>query len=895
MDDVENDDGFDVFARKKRATGRAEEKPKVEAGSKKEETNPVKKAINLFADDDDDDDFDSLLTTPSTSGQQTAKSTKVKNLFEDDDDDDDDFFLPPSEPVKEAKPSTSINRPLFLSTQPKKDIFLCNLFDDEPPEDDFDMFKTKPTKTIEKPIKSIFGSSESMEETVKPKKPEKEPPSIEKEPVKVMKESIKNIFDEPDIPVEIEVRSSSGINTNHVQPISVLAAEPETAPKAKPTISSQKSTSTQDALRLFDDTPPDDDELFSSITTPFKKPVSSAVQKKVIKQSGEFYNDFSETITEVEDKTKNMKISSTSLFVDEPLSDGEFFLSKPKAEKQPNKKVNESMAPTASVMPNDSETNQSEFSKKISIFTNPSASEDTQDAPKKTVTPPKKLNLSKIDINVSALLPGARRVIDKTEKVDETMEVSRTATPTASITRSISHDNVDERGRLMNLNRDRAKVPSRRPSTRRGRQQQFLKSLDEDKTTNEVESSDVVDKSQKMSRVIEPKPPKVEPIRIESIEEAITKLELSNSSKVEEKEATIFVPSDPFVDQEQSPILVEDPFVENSEEEIIKEIETELTKEEEIIPEIPETKNEPIAEEENPVDFAEMNIENPVKTKTSVSYDDFEEITPAKAISKATPVFFDEIPPEDTFDHETFDKAEEKSSSSLLSKNALSLFGDDDDDEDNFEDQLFSATLPQTSNTQNEGETLSILSWNIMNSHIIKNRFYSIEIPTAQDPFRESPPKLPSKQVSLFGDDDESDDDIFGAGSNKKKPEPITKPKEPEQVPEILKQSTIVIEMPKKTKPKESSVIKTVPKSSLFDDISDDDDNLFGPPAIPNNVSMKKSSSIKPAIASKSANLFGDDSSDDDLFGSKPKGKTSIVNLVLETNFSDQLFTILFF
>lgn len=135
---------------------------------------------------------------------------------------------------------------------------------------------------------------------------------------------------------------------------------------------------------------------------------------------------------------------------------------------------------------------------------------------------------------------------------------------------------------------------------------------------------------------------------------------------------------------------------------------------------------------------------------------------------------------------------------------------------------------------------------------------------------------MPSKQVSLFGDDDESDDDIFGGVSVKKKPEPPTKPKEPEKIPEISKQSTIVIELPKEAKPKESSVSKTMPKSSLFGDISDDDDNLFGPPS--NNESIKKSTTIKPATVSKSANLFGDDSSDDDLFGSKPKGITSSVH-----------------
>lgn len=719
MDDDANDDGFDVFAQKKPATVRSENIPKVEAVSKREEeTKPVKKAINLFADDDDDDDFDALLTTPSTSGQQTAKSTKVKNLFDDDENDnhDDDCFLPPFEPVKEAKPSTSLNRPTFLNTQPKKDIFLCNLFDDEPPEDDFDMFKTKPSKNTEKPIKNIFGSSESIDETVQPKRTEIEP-CVEKEPQKVIEESVTNIFDEPDISGEIEVRSSPEKSTKHDEPISVSVAESKPVPKAKPMISSMKPTSTQKALRLFDDPPPDDDKLFSNVATPVKKPISSAVQKMVIKQSGEFYNDFSETVTALEEKTKNMTISCNSLFVDEPPSDEELFLSKPKVEKIPDKGVKESM--TSAVL-NDSEKNQLEFSKKLSIFTNPSVSEDTQDVPKKPVIQPKKLNLLQVDINVSALLPGARRASEKTEKVDESMEVSSPESSTPSITTSNSHDNVDESGLLMNLNRDRAKLPSRRPSTRRGRQQQYQKSLDDNKTINEVESSDVVDECHAKSQNTEPEPPKVKPVTVESIEEDISKLELSDSPKIEEKgtipSPTITVPSDPFVNQEQSLHPIEDPIVKDSENETITEVEIVPTNEEEIIPEMPEAKFEPIAEKEDPIDFPEMDFESPAKTKTSVSYDDFEDIAPAKPISKATPVFFDEIPPEDTFDHEAPDKAGEKSSNALLSKNALSLFGDDDDDEHHFEDQLFEATLPVTSNTQNEGKTHCIFP--LVSSHI---------------------------------------------------------------------------------------------------------------------------------------------------------------------------------
>lgn len=128
-----------------------------------------------------------------------------------------------------------------------------------------------------------------------------------------------------------------------------------------------------------------------------------------------------------------------------------------------------------------------------------------------------------------------------------------------------------------------------------------------------------------------------------------------------------------------------------------------------------------------------------------------------------------------------------------------------------------------------------------------------------RDPIIESPPKLPTKlERSLFGDDDdESDgDNIFGSSN-------IVKASGSSQ-PDV--------------KAKEPILPKIEPKVSLFDDVSDDD-NLFGVSTPSSDVTRKPTVKKVAATPSKTNSLFSD-SSDDDLFGTKPKGKslTKIVN-----------------
>lgn len=608
LEDEDDDNTFDVFDNKKstvdenrRASKQTEAMRSEPNGSKTEKSAIPKKTINLFAGDDFDD-FDSMLSAPTTS---KAIKPKVRNLFEDDDP-DEDFFLPPTEQVKQ----TVAPRSTLLSTQPKKDVFLCNLFDDEPPEDDFDVFRKEKTE-IKKPITNIF-----------------------------------------------EVPSKSDITDDKIEKKSSIEHQTESSSASIPS----KKSSTFDAIRLFDDTPLDDDgQLFSNSSVQPEKSVQP-IKKESIKQPGEFYNDFSETIIEA----KSTKVMNAVDVEPSPSSPEKDLSIKSQIEEKSPKLV-----------PKSPDEKQSAFSKRLSMFSNSSPTEESSEKTIKTVKQPKKLNLSNIDINVAALLPGAKRSKEKSDANNDSISVSVDSPSTSTtLVHSISQDNVDSSGRLTNLNRSRAKIPNRRPSTRIGRKQQYQKTLDDsDHDENQqtsVDSPDAIfDNHPNENQNISIN----QPIQIssDSIENEDSSIQIESNVIDFEKEID-FQPNTGDLGQKGSENHAK--IDQNSDDEAKEDLDNAV----------------------------EIPSDDPPKATSPELIDDFEEIAPRKSMSKATPVFFDEIPPElDSSENETFDDPNKKSSAgALLSKNAMSLFQDDGDDDD-FEDQLFSAALPGNSDVPQKG------------------------------------------------------------------------------------------------------------------------------------------------------------------------------------------------
>lgn len=747
LDDENDQDDFNIFDDKTAKTVKPSAVQRDKESGEKSTASQIA-SINLFADDDSDN-FDSFLSTTtkatSPADVKPKTQTKVTNLFEDDDDDfEDELFLQPETPST-AKPSgisARTNPATILSNAPKKDVFLCNLFDDEPPEDDFDItvtargkVKTTPEastskisrdipeepKIIPSPAKSLIAShvesppkkaanlfspkinlfddddeDDIFEKLITPKNKEA------KEPTKQEPKGIEN-----ELKVEI---------TSKISEPSIDIKTTETAASKKDeadTVQASKKTSLSDPIRLFDDTPPsdDDEQLFSNISTKKKNEETKSKLIATTKQSkGEFYNDFSDTITSVpEDQVvidKGPKIESLN------------------SEKSPEKVPKSPIKVTSS----EPETGKrSDFLKKIDAFSNPATDQKTESVSPPKVRQPKKLKVSNMDINVAALLPGARPS-KSSEKIstlasqssDEiSSDAPSSATEISTTSKVVSHDNVDSSGRLTNLNRNRAKNLSRRPSTRTGRRQQYQKSLQsEDNVDESSDSTDNTKPLQSDSSIPKPVVSSTTDVKIEKAVDNVTDEVTSNvqdaAKSVKSQTSKTIIFEDDLFETDSSPgkLVAEQKAIEPETEkpknvEIDSNIESEDTQKVDEMAEKrdsdakdvqPSKSNSPTKSEDSEVSKSKDNPFSFLDDDDEEN-DDFAKIepkSPPKQESKgtvsvkATPAYIDELPPElDPVDEPTFN-TKTTGPTSLLSENALSLFGDDDDDDfDN--DPIFSA------------------------------------------------------------------------------------------------------------------------------------------------------------------------------------------------------------
>lgn len=624
--------------------------------------------VSLFSDDDNFDD--SFLPKSSKSISNTIPrrtDTKITNLFEDDDsNDEDDLFLKPAEPVTV--------RSTILSSAPstlKKDVFLCNLFDDEPPEDDFDIFKKKSNEPIQVANENIHSQSISNSDD------DLHEDSRQSEDVReTIEQSVENI-DSNTMP-ELKSKSIDLFDADESDKFEAKTSESIVSPV-------KQTKNIYNTIRLFDDTPPDDndDDIFSNRVSKPKERQENTVPEhaKIVEsvQHREFYNDFSETIIipeDVVDRTSNLQ-SANELANEEVIES-----------KQIDKK-------------------QSEFSKKLGLFANSTKINNSNNnirVDSAIKSQPKKLNMANIDINVAALLPGAKRSkpIETVEhSSDESKEIvsvsSNEQQEFDSSTKAIYQENVGSDGRLMNLNRNRAKVAiQRRPSTRNGRKQQYKKSLEEQEHDNE--NADFED-NQINSNIPDEE-------KFDVISESNTLID-SNPKLVNDTSNSMQINAD-------------EKKVEKSMEQIDENVTSESMDE---TSEHTETK-ENVESSSNELSFDDESEIEKIKANTTTlnsnaiissifdadenENDDFdflisEKSDETKAITtKVTPVFIDELPPElDPIDNSMFTEKDKKNSS-LLSKNASDLFGDIDDDDDEFEEQIF------TNQKQNELPTPEI-------------------------------------------------------------------------------------------------------------------------------------------------------------------------------------------
>ncbi|XP_053966184.1 WASH complex subunit 2 [Anastrepha ludens] len=436
----------------------AEKNPIVEANSlavtaEKAADNEILKSKMQEADD-------SSAAVAQTSS--TSKSSHMEIAVEPDENSSNvnatETSLEPSMP--------SVVAPADIDTQSVHNHKYSGIFLDEPPDDD-DFFTTLNNST--------------------------QPLSVSK-----LTLDLENDFYEPALPETPSIENkATAITGTNVQKNGNIKNQPN-------------SSSDYGGLRLFSEIPPDDDGDDFSFSAPAKATPQNTVMNQRLHSI--FYDDFSETLEAVQ-QIKENRTAAQMLFADEPPADEELFNimekvtpTKPHAKKREKA---ENLIDSTSQMPsvkkesfkverdwNDelatSSSNVAASSKDVTDRVVNKLNSDFLHAPEKSSSPPGKLQMPNIKINVQALLPGVGGK-PNFKKSPTSAEVSKpSATPTeipepsttiskdtssASLISTTTSESANE-NMLTSVCKTRIRAPAgRRPSTRRARQENYRQSL----------------------------------------------------------------------------------------------------------------------------------------------------------------------------------------------------------------------------------------------------------------------------------------------------------------------------------------------------------------------------------------------------------------------------------
>ncbi|KAH8257915.1 hypothetical protein KR038_002989 [Drosophila bunnanda] len=505
------------------------------------------------------------------------------------------------------------------------------------------------------------------------------------------------------------------------------------------------ATSDYGGMRLFSDVPPEDeDDVDEPSSTPIKQDVAPPTTTRI---HTIFYDDFSETA-----RAGFMQPShQTSPYDEEPPPSGD----------EPDR----------------------------------SKAKMTVDSPNPS-SPVKKLKMPNININVQALLPGSGGGLPKLLKKQESssFEESHQA---ESRKRETSPESIQKptdippaEGGLQHVNKTRARGPAkRRPSTRRGRQQNYVKSLIEDEQGpahggmvqgNPSEES-LTEKLDDDSKPL----PIAKSIEVEEVSAPPSTISASKQKVSPPKAADSFLesPDDddslfgPVTKKTQSviPRKNNDPpasyrsFLDSPDEE--DSLFSSADKKTPSIPKNSSADKEPAFPNDTPQERREVDktISPPKLASTFLDSSDDDDFlfSPAKAPiaqSKSTvPV---------TEKHHDADRAVPASSKLPKSEDpprdqfkpkpqaVPKLFDDSDDDDDLFASAAVPAPLPSSSKPVQDKQPAKPAAGSL----------FSSDEDDAKAPDNTLPKKkLPIKATnSLFSDDDDDDDDLFGGGSARK-------------------------------------------------------------------------------------------------------------------------------
>ncbi|KAH8290427.1 hypothetical protein KR054_002819 [Drosophila jambulina] len=784
-------------------------------------------------------------------------AVKLPNLFAEDFSDEDTFLDSLNAKTKGASETNE-----FIKTTVKKDepikkedkspaeAVVTDLFNED--SSDEDRFLNAPSKAKDVPL----GETDAKE-VVKPDKnqlvEEIKPNELpHKLPEEVLPEN--KSYDErtsaisnPEMVVPVSETPPPDDHQSHQDPIMSMVADitnkspKDDAIKKKPADLAAAQQIMQNYSSLFSDEPPDDSEFFQTLGSS-SSGLSSLSASKIFDNDHDFFEPALPKIpsaTKSSATTPGDQPSTTSdyggmrLFSDVPPEDEDDIeeLSSPSV-KQPEEVAPPTTKRIHTIFYDDfSETARAgsiQASPQTSPFDDeppPSAdepdnskAEETLDSPNPS-SPVKKLKMPNIKINVQALLPGSGGGLPKLLKKQESssFEESHPAEPTKRESSPESNrktaDIPPAEGSLQHVNKTRARGPAkRRPSTRRGRQENYVKSLIEEEqgpAHGDFPQSQLSAESFKNSANNESKSPEVGEVR-------------SPPSSVSGPSQKISLPkaADSFLDSPDDeddslfgPVTTKS--VSSTNQNAGKMSATATSVSAATIP------NKP-PEDRRPSVILKKNNDPPASYRSFLDSPDEDDS------------LFPPIPKNSSADKElalpkVASQVHQEVEKTLSLPKVASTFLDSSDDDD----FLFSpvkATIPQSKSA------VPVIEKPRDSERVPPT------LPKAQEPPKEQI-KPKSQGVSKLFDDSDDDDDLFASAAASAPATSVPASSKPVQSKQPVKPAASSLfssdeddaKAPDNTLPKKKLPIKTT--KSLFSDDDDDDDDLFG------GGSMRKASS----------------------------------------------------
>ncbi|XP_016929971.3 WASH complex subunit 2 [Drosophila suzukii] len=470
----------------------------VEEKSEREKSRPVKnvlaepiipKSTDLFNEDFSDDDS---FLSPSNIKVKPNSASETK-----------EFIKPTEQNTLEAKENIA---PVNL---PKPSTKPTDLFNEDFSDDDsfLSASKTKDNSvgaTVTNEIK--IPAKPQLVSEIKPEELPQKLPQNKVDEITTIDEKVEvlpDVLSKPQEHVPVSESPPPDDDESNQDPIITMVADAtnkspkEISTPRKPADLAAAQQIMQNYSNLFSDEPPDDSEFFQTLGS---SGLSSLSASKIFDSEHDFFEPALPTIpsaTKPSPVTPGDQPSSSSdygticLFSDIPPEDdnheGE------ESQKPANAQKEEVAATTTRIhtifYDDFSETARAGVvqpaAKQFSFDEPPPADEpDRSKGPKlpSPTSPVKKLKMPNININVQALLPGSGGLPKALRKQESSSSEREEPSSTAQINEPTpsSNENVipSAEGGLQHVNKSRARGPAkRRPSTRRGRKENYAKSL----------------------------------------------------------------------------------------------------------------------------------------------------------------------------------------------------------------------------------------------------------------------------------------------------------------------------------------------------------------------------------------------------------------------------------